>query len=292
MYATIIGSSGFVGQFLKKKLLKQGKKVCEFDLKDGLDIRDYEDIRNFLDKYRPQEIYHLAAQAHVAESFKNPQRAFEINTIGSINLLEAVKNLDIVCKIQMAGTSEEYGHGDNSEESNLTPQSPYAVSKIAMDYMGQLYTNAYKLHVVVTRAFNHTGAGRGEMYAESSWAKQIAEIEQGKRKSLWHGNLESVRNFSDVRDIVRAYTMAINLEPGVYNICSDNNLKMQEVLDILKSHAKVEIKTKFNKSLGRPSDFSFKPPSCDKFNKLSEWKPEIPIDKTFKDLLEHWRKNV
>ena len=292
MISLITGMSGFVGAYLKEELEKQGKKVIGFDLKNGQDLRYYEQVRNFLDKYRPSEIYHLAGQAHVAESFKNPVRTFGINTIGSVNLLEAVRQLDIVCKIQMAGTSEEYGDNENTEDSRLTPQSPYAISKIAMDYMGQLYTKAYGLKIVITRAFNHTGAGRGEMYAESSWAKQIAEIENGKREFLEHGNLESVRNFTDVRDAVKAYTLAIQLEPGVYNICSDQNLKMREVLDILISLSTVKIKTKENKSLGRPSDFSFKSPSCKKFTDLTDWGFEYPIQTTLRDLLNYWRKQV
>ncbi len=292
MISLITGINGFVGQHLKKLLEEQGKKVIGFDIKDGQDLRNFEQVRNFLDKYRPDEIYHLAAQAYVPESVMNPVRTFVVNTIGSINMLETVRQLGIKPKIHFAGTSEEYGPGENTEESLVHPQSPYAISKLAMDYMGQYYTKAFGLHVVITRAFNHTGPGRGEMYAESSWAKQMAEIEQGKRKYLWHGNLESTRNYSDVRDIVRAYTMAINLDPGVYNICSNDNLKMQQVLEILKSHAKVEIPTKFNKSLGRPSDFSFKPPSCTKFKELSKWKPVVPIERTFKDLLNYWRSNV
>jgi len=292
MKALCTGSDGFVGQYLKKELEKQGKEVLGFDVKSGHNLLDYEDIRLFLDKYRPSEIYHLAGQAHVAESFNNPQRTFLINTIGSINLLEAVRNLGIVTKIMLCGTSEEYGTAEPKENGHLEPKSPYAISKIAMDYMGQLYSKAYGLHVVTTRAFNHTQAGRGEMYAESSWAKQIAEIEKGKREYLEHGNLESVRNYNDARDIVRAYTLVINLEPGVYNICSDQNLKMSEILEELTSMAKVKISTQCNQSLLRPADFSFKKPSCEKFKKLTGWEPKYPIHETLRDLLKDWRKRV
>jgi GDP-4-dehydro-6-deoxy-D-mannose reductase len=290
MCVVLSGSDGFVGNYLRKELESQGKEVIGFDLKNGQDLRNYEQVRNFLDKYRPTEIYHLAAQANVAESFKNPIRTFEVNTIGSINLLEAVRQLSLICKIQLAGTSEEYGDSENLEDSRLTPQSPYAISKIAMDYMGQLYSKAYGLHIVTTRAFNHTGANRGEMYAESAWAKQIVEIENGKREFLEHGNLESIRNYTDVRDVVKAYTLAIQLNPGVYNICSNQNLKMKRVLDILISLSTTTIKAKENKSLGRPSDFSFREPSCEKLTSLVNWKPKYTIEQTLRDLLNDWRK--
>ena len=287
MEVLITGSRGFVGQHLWEA------GDVGFDIKENRDLLDYEQIRLILDHARPSEIYHLAAQAFVKESFDEPQRAFLINTIGSINLLEAVRKLGLKSKILLAGTSEEYGDAkDNSEDDLLHPNSPYAVSKIAMDYMGQLYFKAYGMHVVVTRAFNHAGPGRGEMYAESSWAKQIAEIEKGKREYLEHGNLESMRNYTDVRDIIKAYRLAIHLPPDVYNICSDQNLKMKEILQILLKLAKKKIPIKHNKALGRPSDFSFYPPSCEKFKKLTSWKPKIKIEKTLKDLLNDWRKRV
>lgn len=243
-----------------------------------------------MDKVRPDYIYHLAAQAFVPESFQNPQRAFEVNTIGSLNLLEAVRQLGLKSKILLAGTSEEYGEGEVTEESMLVPASPYAISKMSMDMLGQLYAKSYGMNVVVTRAFNHTGPGRGEMYAESSWAKQIVEIENGKRKLLEHGNLESVRNYTDVRDIVKAYILAIDLPSDVYNICSDQNVSMQHVLDSLIHQSTKKIETKVNSSLYRPHDFSFKKPNCEKFKTLTGWKAQNDLAKTLHDLLEYWRE--
>ena len=194
MRALITGQSGFVGQHLQAYLEELGDDIIGCDC----DIRNYEDLRNLLDDTRPTHIFHLAAQAAPAESFTNPRRAFEVNTIGSLNLLEAVRQLGIKPKILLAGTSEEYGNGEVDEESKLQPQNPYAISKVAMDLLAQLYTKSYGMHVVVTRAFNHTGPGRGEMYAESSFAKQIVEIENGERQYLEHGNLKSIRNYTDV----------------------------------------------------------------------------------------------
>ncbi len=293
--ALVIGSKGFVGQHLVTHLQEQGIDVAHFNLRDGQNILDYEFVRNTLDVLRPNYIFHLAAQAFVPESFTNPRRTFEVNTIGSLNILEAVRQLQIKTKIHLAGTSEEYGTAMNgegviTEEVVPEPSSPYAISKLAMDYLGQVYAKSYGLEVVVTRAFNHAGPGRGEMYAESAFAKQIVECELGKREVVKHGNLSTVRNYTDVRDIVRAYKMAIDLPSGVYNICSENSVTMQELMDLLVKNSKVPIKTKVDEALFRPGDFSFKTPSCEKFNKLTGWQPEFTLEQTMQSVLDGWRQ--
>lgn len=297
MKSLIIGETGFVGSHLSRYLEADGWDVKGFSLRYGKDIRDYESVRNWLDIQRPDAIFHLAAQAYVPESIANPARTFEINTIGSINLLEAVRQLGLKCTVHLAGTSEEYGdaqYGDGiiTEETIPNPLSPYAISKLAMDHLGRLYAKSYGMHVVVTRAFNHAGPGRGEMYAESSFAKQIAEVEAGKRQVVEHGNLSSVRNYTDVRDIVRAYAMAIKLPSGIYNICSQQNVSMEEVLNTLIYISGRTIEKKVNPALYRPSDFSFKTPDCSKFTELTGWKPEIKLRKTLRDLLTYWEERV
>lgn len=297
MKAVVFGSRGFVGQYLTEHLLDEGVEVEGFNLRDGQDIRDFEFVRNALDISRPDYIFHLAAQAFVPESLTNPHRTFMVNTVGSLNILEAVRQLQIKTKVLLVGTSEEYGgamNGDGmiTEETLPEPSSPYAVSKLAMDHLGQMYARAYGMEVVVTRAFNHAGAGRGEMYAESAFAKQIVECELGRRDHVEHGNLETVRNYTDVRDIVRGYRLAIDLEPGVYNICSDNSVKMQEIMDLLVREAKVPIKIQVNPALYRAGDFSFKTPSCEKFKKLTGWKPEYTLENTMAAVLDGWRKKL
>lgn len=295
--ALVIGSKGFVGQHLVNELLENGWDVKGFNLRDGQNILDYEFVRNALDVERPDAIFHLAAQAYVPESFQNPKRTFEVNTIGSLNILEAVRQLGIKTRIHLAGTSEEYGDslygkGKTTELTLPNPLSPYAISKLAMDHLGRLYTKSYGIPVIVTRAFNHAGPGRGEMYAESSFAKQIVEIEHKQRHVLEHGNLESIRNYTDVRDIVRGYRLAIDLEPGVYNICSNQNVTMQEILDLLIKNAKVKIKTEVNPALYRPADFSFKKPSCKKFQRLTDWKPTYTLEETMQAVLNTWREKL
>ena len=288
----ITGGEGFVGQHLAA-LLGWDYDVRIYDIKSGDDLRDYDNLRTVIDEERPDYIYHLAAMAFVPESINDSRRAIEINTLGTINLLEAVRNVGIKPKILLAGTSEEYSatEGDTIDETTLPqPITPYAVSKLAMDHMGIIYSRYYNMHVVVTRTFNHTGPGRGEMYAESSFAKQIAEIENDKREFLIHGELGTIRNYTDVRDVVRAYRLAIELDPGIYNICSSQNVTIKEVLDILKLMAIKEIPTKDNPALHRPMDFSFKKPTCAKFKQLTGWEPEYNLHVTLADLLDYWRK--
>jgi len=296
MKAWISGSKGFVGQHLTSLLETEGWEVQGFNLRDGQDIRNYEQLRNSLDVFRPTHIFHLAAQAYVPESIVNPRRSFEVNTLGSLNLLEAVKQLGIKTRVHLAGTSEEFGDTTDAEapitELSLPrPLSPYAISKLAMDHLGSLYAH-YGLDVVITRAYNHAGPGRGEMYAESAFAKQIVEIENGTRQVVEHGNLESVRNYTDVRDIVRAYKQAIELPSGVYSICSDQNVTMQEIMDILISKAKCDIQTKINPALYRPGDFSFKKPSCEKFRMYGGWVPQYKLEQTLEDILVDWRNRL
>lgn len=293
--ALVTGGTGFVGQHLIKQLEKNGVEVLDYSMREGGDILNYELVRNMLDIHRPDYIYHLAAQAYVPESFLDPMRAMNVNVMGSLNLLEAVRRLGIRPKILLAGTSEEYGdaqvgEGVITENTVPKPQSPYAVSKLAMDQLGQLASAAYGMHVVVTRAFNHTGPGRGEMYAESSWAKQIVEIEHGRATELQHGNLETVRNYTDVRDMVKAYIKAIDLPPNVYNIASHTNVEMAKVLAILVGFTESEIVLKENSALYRSGDFSFKIPSAKRFTKLTGWKPEIPLETTLQDILDYWRE--
>lgn len=223
----------------------------------------------------------------------------ETNAIGTIHLFEASRKSEIDPKIQVAGSSEEYGMVYPNElpikETNpLRPLSPYGVSKVAQDKLAYQYHKSYGLKIVVTRAFNHTGPRRGEVFVTSSFAKQIAEIEKGKEPIMYVGNLDAQRDFSDVRDVVRAYWLALEkCEFGeVYNICSEKTRTIQEVLNLLLSMTNKNIEVRQDPSRMRPSDVEILQGDCSKFKQQTGWKPTIPFERTMEDLLNYWRERV
>jgi len=274
--------------------LKDKIKLHEADLKDGVSLK------KCLEEVKPDRIFHLAAQSFVPTSWRCPSETFTINAVGQINLFEAVLSLKLSPKIQVAGSSEEYGLALPEEmpmkETNLLrPLSPYAVSKVAQDLLAYQYFKSYGLKTVRTRGFNHTGPRRGEVFICSSFAKQIAEIEKKKRKPvIYAGNLEAKRDFTDVRDIVRAYWLSLEKgkEGEVYNIGSGKAYSMKEVLDLLLSLASINIKIDIDPARLRPSDVPILVSDCTKFTQLTGWKPIIPFKQSLQDLLDYWRERI
>ncbi|HOK40529.1 MAG TPA: GDP-mannose 4,6-dehydratase [bacterium] len=317
MRVLITGITGFVGSHLAEYLLtKRNVEIFGIlrwrsrldnikHIMDKLnliecDIRDLASVIETIDRIRPEKIFHLAAQSFVPSSWKAPQASLDTNIIGNLNILEAVRRIDINPWIQIACSSEEYGMVYENEvpikETNpLRPLSPYAVSKVAQDLLSYQYYMSYKLNVVRTRAFNHTGPRRGEVFVSSNFAKQIAEIEHGlKEPIIYVGNLEALRDFTDVRDIVKAYWIALEkCEPGeVYNICSGKAYKIKEILNILLSMTKMKIEVKQDPSRMRPSDVPILLGDNTKFCKQTGWKPEISFEKTLEDILNYWREKL
>ena len=264
------------------------------------DLKDIVSLKKTLAESRPDRIFHLAAQSFVPASWRLPAETFAVNAIGQVNLFEAVLDLKLDPRIQIAGSSEEYGHVHPDEvpmkETNpLRPLSPYAVSKVAQDLLGYQYFMSYGLKAVRTRGFNHTGPRRGDVFVTSNFARQIAEIEKGKKPPVVSvGNLEAKRDFTDVRDMVRAYWLACEKgRPGeVYNIGSGRTIAMKDMLDILLGLSKVKVRIKVDPARLRPSDVPILYSDCRKFVALTKWKPRIPLETTLKDLLDYWRERV
>jgi len=310
MKALITGVTGFAGSHLAEHLLSEGDEVygiCRWRSKtdniagvSGIhllngDIRDATCLRRILSEVNPDAVYHLAAQSFVLESWNSPLETLTTNVLGTAALLEAARACSH-CVVHVAGSSEEYGLIDKipiTESFPLRPQSPYAVSKVACDLLAQQYYRSFCIRTVVTRAFNHTGPRRGEVFVTSTFAKQIAEIEKGKQPVIKVGNLDARRDFSDVRDIVRAYRLAVLRcrygEP--YNVCSGVARKVSEVLDLLLSLSKVKnIRIERDANRMRPSDVPILLGDCSKFRKETGWKPTYLFGQTMLDLLNYWRE--
>lgn len=314
--ALITGITGFVGSHLAELLLRKGYEVygttrprSKTDNIDHIinklrlydaDLGDSHSLYAILSKIKPDYIFHLAAQSFVQSSWASPATTMEINVVGTIHLFEAIRRAGINPVIQIAGSSEEYGlvHPNEvpvKETNPLRPLSPYAVSKVAMDYLGYQYFQSYKMRIVRTRAFNHTGPRRGEVFSESNFAKQIAMIEKGKQKPvLYVGNLDAERDYTDVRDTIRAYLLSVQkCEYGeVYNIAAGRAVKIRDVLNMFISKTKVKVQVQEDESRIRPSDVPILLGDYAKFHKATGWKPEISFEKTITDLLSYWRKRV
>jgi GDPmannose 4,6-dehydratase/GDP-4-dehydro-6-deoxy-D-mannose reductase len=265
------------------------------------DLHDLNSLVTMLRAARPERIFHLAAQSYVTDSFTAPAETLSTNVIGTTNLLDAVRIAGLDPLIHICSSSEVYGQVLPDEvpirETNpFRPASPYAVSKVGEDMIALQYFLSYKLKIIRTRMFTHTGPRRGDVFAESAFAKQIAEIEAGLSKDgLVHiGNPDSVRTFSDVRDAVRGYWLLLEkCKPGeVYNIGGDETMTIGEMLELQKSLARCPIKHVVDPKLLRPSDVTLQIPETSKFRQATGWKAEISVKQTMSDLLDYHRARV
>ncbi len=261
------------------------------------DLRDAMNTYDTIARIRPDWIFHLAAQSFVPTSWVAPSESLSTNVQAQVNIFEAVRRLGLKTRIQLACSSEEYGmvYPDETpikETNPLRPLSPYAVSKVAQDMLGYQYWMSWKVDSVRTRGFNHEGPRRGPVFVASDFAKQIADIEKGKKAPILHvGNLEAKRDFTDVRDMVRAYVLALEkCEPGeVYNIASGSCWTIQALLDHLLGLTKAKIEVKEDPARLRPSDVPILLGDNSKFVKATGWQPTIKFEQTLADMLEYWR---
>jgi GDP-4-dehydro-6-deoxy-D-mannose reductase len=315
MKVLITGVTGFAGSHLADYCLERGgvdlygmirwrsrtENIEHLDGKIKLvecDLRDATSTRDVIDEIRPEYIFHLAAQSFVPTSWRAPTESLTTNVIGQLNVFEAVRKIKLDCRIQIACSSEEYGmvHEDElpiKEENPLRPLSPYGVSKVGQDLLGYQYYMSYKMPIVRTRGFNHTGPRRNAVFVVSDFAKQIADIERrGKDPVMYVGNLDASRDFTDVRDMAKAYFLSLEKANAgeVYNICSEKSWKIREVLDKLLALSDAKIEVKQDPARLRPSDVPRLLGDCSKFRKDTGWRPEIPFETTLNDMLEFWRQ--
>ena len=266
------------------------------------DLRDYLSVHEATKQARPDFVFHLAAQSYPKTSFDSPLDTLETNVQGTANVLEALRKNDIQAVTHVCASSEVFGRVPREklpidEECTFHPASPYAISKVGTDLIGRYYAEAYNMTVMTTRMFTHTGPRRGDVFAESTFAKQIAMIEAGLIPAVVKtGNLESLRTFADVRDAVRAYHMLVTVNPipgAYYNIGGTYTCTVKEMLQVLISMSSVQdIRVETDPGRLRPIDADLQVPNTAKFHAVTGWRPTIPFETTMRDLLEYWRERI
>jgi len=301
--ALITGASGFVGKHLIKELQNKGYQIIPTDVigsEVNMDLTDSKKVWEIINFFKPNFIFHLAGIAFVPTSWQDPRFVFDVNTIGSLNIFEAVRKIGINPIIQIACSSEEYGevHSNEipiNEKNPLRPLSPYGVSKVAMDLLGYVYFKSYGMKIIRTRAFNHEGYGRGEVYSTSAFCKQAVMIEKGLQEPvISHGNLDAQRDFTDVRDMARAYRLAVEKgEPGeVYNIGSGVKHTIKEVLETVRKYSTVKFKDVLDPEKIRPADVMVLMADSKKFRQKTNWNPIFNLDDMIKECLRYWREKL
>jgi len=315
----ITGITGFAGSHLAEYVLSEHpesevfgtmrwrsrtENIRDIESKVELvecDLRDLSSVKQLVERVRPERIFHLAAQSFVPSSWNAPAESLTTNILGQLNIFESVRALELDPGIQIACSSEEYGMVFENElpikETNpLRPLSPYAVSKVGQDYLGYQYCQSFGMKVVRTRAFNHDGPRRGDVFVSSNFAKQLVMIEKGQKEPVISvGNLEARRDFTDVRDIVRAYWLSLDggCEPGeAYNICTGKDYCIQGVLDELIEMSGQMVEVREDPARLRPSDVPVLLGDASKFHAATGWKPEIPYEQTLQDMLDYWRAEI
>lgn len=311
--ALITGITGFTGGHMAEYLLSKGVEVAgtirnhsrNADVLAHIrnriqllecDLSDPNSVFQTLQDAQPDVIYHLAAQTFVPTSWRAPQETVTTNVVGTLNILEAARKQKSDPTILISGSSEEYGlvYPDETpikETNPLRPLSPYAVSKVAQDLLGFQYYKSYGMKIIRTRSFNIIGPRSGDKIVIASFAKQIAGIEKGGDPVLHVGNLDAIRDFNDVRDVAKAYEVAVRkCRTGeVYNIAAQKGWKIADVLDMLLRMSTAKITVEQDEKRMRPSDVPILVGDATKFMKETGWKPEIQFEQTLKDVLNYWR---
>jgi GDP-4-dehydro-6-deoxy-D-mannose reductase len=307
----VTGASGFAGGYMVDYLLTQERNVTGTTFGEApsgfpservpllpCDLGDLGAVREVIAKVDPIEIYHLAAQAAVGRAWEEPGETFRVNAMGTVNLLEACREKGSSARLLLVSSATVYGpppaDGRLVEGMLLQPNDPYGVSKTAADQAAVLYHNAYGLDILRARAFNHIGPGPADKHAIGNFARQLAELEPSGGGNIRVGNLSARRNFTDVRDVVRAY--AFLMEHGetgeAYNVCGDTVLSIEEVLDRLIALSPCEFRKVPDLQRMRPVDTPLLDGDNTKLKRATGWGPEISLEKSLSDLLDYWRERV
>ena len=309
MKSLIIGGAGFVGAYLIRHLRDEKnrdvfvtKMPHETITEDGirvydLNILDKDAICTLLEEVQPDEIFHLAAQSSVAVSWKNPALTVDVNVKGGVNVLDAVRETCPNARVLLIGSGEEYGHVKSEEmpiveENAVRPGNIYAATKVCQNLLGAIYAEAYNMDVMMVRAFNHIGPNQIPQFVVADFCKQVADIESGRQEPVMKvGNLSARRDFTDVRDVVRAYGMII--EKGTagetYNVGSGHAIAIQEILDKILEESTAEISVEKDPSKFRPVDVPVIEANTNKLREATGWEPQIPLTQTIKETVNYWR---
>jgi len=321
MRVLITGIDGFVGSHLVEALVTDpdvriygtvvddrhpnisGELLSQLEL-FKVDIRQPDKVRQVISTVKPSKIFHLAGQAFVPISLENPAETFHVNINGTLNVLEAIREASttdgLSCSVLVVSSGEVYGAVSDpflpiDETVPLKPESPYAASKACADLIAQQYRSSFGIDVVVARPFNHLGPRQSELFVGSAFAKQIAEMEAGKREpKLMVGNLDPERDFTDVRDVVRAYMKILDRPRAhpVYNVCSGTTVTVKEVVRILCEVSGVRVEIVPDTTRQRRNDIPKSVGSAARLRAETGWYPKIPLRQTLEDVLKYWENRV
>lgn len=303
----IFGVGGFVGSYLSKEFLNNGYTVYGSDKQKGImlpkevvfvqaELLDGENIERIIKEIEPNIVVNLAAISSVGASWSIPQTAMQVNVVGALNIMEAVKKLKNKAKVMFIGSSEEYVITDKpiNEECELNASNPYGISKVTQEKFAKLYREQYNMQIYCVRPFNHTGVGQRDSFVLPSFCKQVAEIEKsGKSGIIRVGNLKVKRDFSHVKDVVRAYRMIV--ESGscekIYNIGSGTAYSLENMLEYIVGFSKQKIKIEIDQSRFRPTDQPIICCDCSRITSELGWTPKYTVFDALNEMLEYYRKN-
>jgi GDP-4-dehydro-6-deoxy-D-mannose reductase len=292
----VTGGAGFAGRHLVELLTREGREVIAPTRAD-VDLRDAAGARDLIASARPESVFHLAAFSSPADSFERPAEALLGNVEMALNVLEAVRHEAEAATVVLVGSGQVYGFPEElpaSEDSPLDPQSPYAVSKAGADLLGRQYERSFGLRVARMRPFNHAGPGQAEPYVVSTLARQVAEAEIAGLGEcvLRTGNPEAARDFTDVRDVVRAYALAADGGSGAFNVCSGVATPVARLVEMAAACTRLPVRHEVDASRLRENDGAALYGSAERLAEATGWRPEVPLEQMVADACDWWRARL